>query len=118
MAIVNITNTKLKYNEAADLPATVAITSADDGIAVDYTGKSDGRILLIIENSDSTAADVTIEQGNGLQGVEDMVINIGASGKKCIVLESGKFANVYGEKKGKVVIKGSTKIKAAAVELP
>ena len=47
-----------------------------------------------------------------------MVINIGASGKKCIVLESGKFANVYGEKKGKVVIKGSTKIKAAAVELP
>ena len=32
MAIVNITNTKLKYNEAADLPATVAITKKGEQV--------------------------------------------------------------------------------------
>lgn len=118
MARVDITNTKLKLNEAAVMPTTAAVTNQTEGCAIDYTGKDDGKILLILENSTSSPIDIKILQGNGIQGVEDLAINIGNMEKKCIVIESGKFVNVKGELKGKVIINGSTSLKVAAIELP
>jgi hypothetical protein len=118
MARVDITNTKLKLNEISAMPETEAVTNQTDGCAIDYTGKDDGKILLILENSTSSPIDIKILQGNGIQGVEDLAINIGNMEKKVIVIESGKFVNVKGELKGKVIINGSTSLKVAAIELP
>lgn len=118
MAKVDITNTKLKLNEAATMPTAAAVTDETAGCAIDYTGKDDGKILIVLENSTSSPINIKILQGNGIQGVEDLAINIGNMEKKCIVIESGKFVNTKGELKGKVIINGSTSLKVAAIELP
>jgi len=118
MAIVNITNTKLTRNEAATFPTAVAV-DATAGAAIDLTNKSDGRILIIIQNIAEASKTATIKAGNGLQGVEDLEITVAASTTKCIVIESGKYKNVTGDNKGKVIIKGTdANIKIAVVELP
>lgn len=118
MAVVNIENLKLKSNVAGVVPATVAV-DAENGALVDYSNKSDGRILVVIENVGGGANTATIKSGNGLQGTEDLEISLEASEKKCIVVESGKFVNVYGDNAGKLVIMGAdANIKVSAIELP
>lgn len=115
--MIEVKNTELVRNEAKEIETAVD-TSA--GASVDYTNKSDGRILLMITNgNESDAKKATIVKGNALQGVEDLEISIPAGKTYGIVIESGKFENVSGENAGKVVIKGeSTDITVQAVELP
>lgn len=118
MAIVQITNTTLKRNEMGGIPATVAV-DVTDGAGIKFSNKSDGKILIIIENSGAAEGTATIEAGNGLQGVEDLVLTIGNGKKVGIVVESGKFVKMTGENRGLVVVKGSSAdIKVAAIELP
>lgn len=119
MAIASVTNTKLKTNTIAAMPTATAV-DATAGAAVDYSNKSDGRILLILENAHATAAKTaTIKSGNGLQGTEDLAVEIAAGAQKVVVIETGKFVNVSGTNKGKVVITGtSADIKVSAIELP
>lgn len=119
MAIANITNVSLLRNEAKELTTAVAV-DATLGAEIDYTNKSDGRILLLITNSNASAAKkATILKGNSLQGVEDLEISIPQGKTYAICIESGKFMNVSGEYKGKVIIKGeSVDIKVQAIELP
>lgn len=119
MAVAEITNVDLVRNEAKELTDAVAV-DATDGAKVDYTNRSDGRILLLLTNSNaSSAKKATIVQGNSLQGVEDLEISIPANKTYVIVVESGKFMNVSGDNKGYVIIKGaSADIKVQAVELP
>ena len=115
--MIEVKNTELVRNEAKEIETAVD-TSA--GASVDYTNKSDGRILLMITNGNgSDAKKATIVKGNALQGVEDLEISIPAGKTYGIVIESGKFENISGENAGKVVIKGeSTDITVQAVELP
>lgn len=119
MAQVAITNAKLAYNEATAVPAATACTSATDGAAINYTGKEDGRILLILNNKAvSGSINAKILKGNGLQGVEDLTVAVTAATPKAIVIESGKFVNVSGTNKGKVIVNGSTDLTVIAIELP
>lgn len=119
MAIAKITNLSLIRNEAKELTTAVAVDTTL-GAEIDYTNKSDGRILLLITNSNASAAKkATVLKGNSLQGVEDLEISIPQSKTYAICIESGKFMNVSGEYKGKVIIKGeSTDIKVQVIELP
>lgn len=119
MAVAEITNVDLVRNEAKELTDAVAV-DVTDGAKVDYTNRSDGRILLLLTNSNASGAKkATILKGNSLQGVEDLEISIPQSKTYAIVIESGKFMNVSGDNKGYVIIKGeSTDIKVQAVELP
>ena len=48
MAIVKITNTKLKRNEAQEITAAAAV-DATAGASIDYSNQSDGKILLLIK---------------------------------------------------------------------
>lgn len=119
MAIVKIANTKLKRNEAQEITAAAAV-DATAGASIDYSNQSDGKILLLINNGNSSAAKkATILKGNALQGVEDLEISIPAGKTYGIVVESGKFENVSGDNKGKVIIKGeSADITIQTIELP
>ena len=119
MAMTEVKNTELIRNEAKEIETAVAV-DVSDGVSVDYTNKSDGRILLMITNgNESNAKKATIVKGNALQGVEDLEISIPAGKTYGIVVESGKFGNVYGDNKGKIIVTGeSTDIKVQAVELP
>ena len=119
MAMTEVKNTELIRNEAKEIETAVAVDGTA-GASVNYTNKSDGRILLMITNAHaSDAKKATILKGNALQGVEDLEISIPAGKTYGIVVETGKFGNVYGDNKGKVIVQGeSTDIKVQAVELP
>ena len=114
----NVTNTVLIRNEAKVLEDAVALKIA--GITIDYENKSCGKILLIISNGGTAAKKATILKGNSLQGTEDLEVSVTNGKSVGIVIESGKFENIYGENKGKVVVKSEddTSLKIQVVELP
>lgn len=118
MAVAEITNIDLTRNVAKELIDAVAV-DITDGAKVDYTNRSDGRILLLITNGNASEQKATIVKGDSLQGVEDLEISIAGNKTVSIVIESGKFMNVSGDNKGYVIIKGeSADIKVQAIELP
>ena len=121
MSATNITSVKLERNTIGAMPTTVAVDSSDKQALVDFTS-SDDKILILIENANSSAAkDVTILAGDGIQGVDDytQTVSIPSSTTKCVVLESGKYKITKGTNKGKVLITGdSTDIKIGAIVLP
>ena len=103
--MTEITNTVLdERNVAVEAEDAVAITT--EGVAINYEGRSCGKILLMISNSE--------------QGTEDLEISVTNSKTSAIVIESGKFENLSGENKGKVVIKGedAESLKVQVIELP
>lgn len=63
---------------------------------------------------------VTIKAGNGLQSeFGDLTFSITAKKIAWVVLSSGRFKNVTGENKGKIVIEGaSTDIQLKVIRLP
>ena len=118
MSVVKIENTQLVRNEAKEVVSQVAV-NVTDGACIDFSNKSDGRILLLFTNAGSAQKKVTILKGNSVQGVEDLEFSVPASKTFGIVIESGKFANVFGDNAGYVVVKGeSADIKVQAIELP
>ena len=110
-----VDNTSLKLNELAEAKDAVAL--ATGGIAVEYTKKDDGKILILLENTGAEAT-CTILKGNALQGTTDLEIKVSASKTGAITVESGKYANVFGKNTGKVIIKGPAAVKIRVIELP
>lgn len=108
MAVTNITVSKIPLNGDAALQAAVACGA--DGAAVPFD--ADQKMVLIIGT-----AEATIKAGNGIQGVDDLVIPFTSGSTKAVVIESGKFLNVSGEHKGKILITGETAT-VQAIALP
>lgn len=120
MAVTAITPEVLTWNTFdADALAMTAPTAAADGFTVDY-GYQDAKILLVFENTSAdTAYDVTIKAGDSIQGVADVTQEIAFGDKALFVAESGRFKNVSGTNKGKVlIIPENAAVKMAAVVLP
>ena len=117
MAATSIQNTIMNYNTAVSMPMAAAL-HATDGAAVDF-GAADQKIVLILQNGSAAEKTATIQAGNGIQGVKDLNITLAASETKFIHLESGRFMQMTGANKGKVLIKGTdATVKAACVVLP
>lgn len=116
--MTDITNTVLnERNVAVEMGDAVAITA--EGATVNYEGRSCGKILLIISNSDAGEKKATVEKGDSVQGTEDLEVTVQGNKTVSLVIESGKFENVSGENKGKVIIKAEDEnLKLQVVELP
>lgn len=94
-----------------------AIDAADGG-AFDMDGRDD-KTVIFVQNAATSAKTVTFKAGNGIQGVCDLEASVPASSTVPVVLDSGRFKNVSGEDKGKVIIMGaSADIKVAVIVLP
>ena len=79
----------------------------------------DDKYLILVHNSGTSAANVTVKAGNGIQGVADLTHSVAASSYATVSLDSGAYKNVSGDDKGKVIIEGSaTGIKIAVFKLP
>lgn len=76
--------------------------------------ESDEKLILVINAEEGTT--LTVKAGNGIQGVNDITLTV-PKGVSLIKLESGRFKNVSGENKGKVVIvsAGTPKVGIAAL---
>ena len=95
-----------------------AAVDAADGAEVRLDGH-DERTLIMVQNTSTSEGTVTIKAGNGIQGVADEAHVIPASSTVFVVPESGRFKNVSGDDKGKLIIVGSAAtIKVAVVKLP
>lgn len=108
-----------KYNEAYpfDMEAGGAIDAAD-GAEIDYSGRDDKMMIMLLNETNSTAT-VTVKAGNGIQGVCDLTVELAEGGMATLALESGRFKNVSGPDKGKVILAASAAgVGAMALKLP
>lgn len=123
MAAVEITPIKLtSFNtitKEADTTGFKAI-NAEDG-AYFVMAKGGDKYVIGIKNAVSISGNktITIKAGNGLQGTNDISLELEKDEIAWVVLDSGKFKNVYGVNKGKVILTGtSNDLKVKVIELP
>ena len=118
--------TTLTVNEVNNLnvfsseisPIVTAVDSTDKKAQFNMSA-ADQKYLILVQNNGSAAATVTFKTGNGIQGVADLSKSIGAGKYVFLQIESGRFKNVTGDNKGKVIIEGSTTdIKVGVFKLP
>lgn len=103
-------------------------TADTDFAAIDGTdgayfvmAKGGDKYVIGIKNAVSSEANktITIKAGNGLQGTNDISLTLAKDKIAWVVLDSGKFKNVYGVNKGKVILTGTdANLKVKVIELP
>lgn len=103
-------------------------TAATDFAAIDATygayfvmAKGGDKYVIGIKNDSNSSGNktITIKAGNGLQGTNDISLALAQNEIAWVALDSGKFKNVYGENKGKVILTGtSADLKVKVIELP
>lgn len=124
MAVTKVTPVDLEKVNTFDLDSITwtAATTAADGFTIDVSGYADHKILMLFQNTNagSTARTATVKEGNGLQGVKDLVSgDIGASKIGSVVVESGGYLNVSGDDKGLLkVVPSHAELKMACIILP
>lgn len=98
----------------------VAVDSNDKRAYFEASGRDEQFVVGVYNNNSNDAKTVTIKAGNGLQSeFGDLTFSVSAQKIAWVVLSSGRFKNVTGENKGKIVIKGeSTDIKLKVIRLP
>lgn len=82
-------------------PAMETLT-ANTAKSIEWS-ENDAKMVLVVNNATSAASTLTVKAGNGIQGVCDVTLNV-PKGISLVKLESGRFKNVSGENKGKIVI--------------
>lgn len=85
-------------NELATV--TLEKLTANTATALEWAERDDKMILVI---SATSATTLTVKAGNGIQGVADLALTVPV-GTNLVKLESGRFKNVTGENKGKIVV--------------
>lgn len=100
-------------NDIAKVELTALTANTDT--TIDWN-ESDDKMVLVIQNSGNSEANLTIKAGNGIQGTVDHTLTI-PTGTSLVKLESGRFKNVRGDKKGKIVVSATTVISVGTVAL-
>lgn len=118
---VNIPLQKISKVSEFNMPAKTAqmltALNAEGGEIV--WDERDDQVVVLVENThESEAATVVLKAGNGIQGVTDETVTLKSGEYTLIRLESGRFKNVSGSDKGKVVLQGNTSVKVAVFVTP
>lgn len=79
--------------------------------------ESDEKMILVIQNTATSAATLTVKAGNGIQGKVNNALTVPASSTCVVKLDSGRFKNVSGDNKGKIVVNASAALKVGTVAL-
>ena len=107
------------FKEETDNTDFVAVDN-DKFAYFEASGRDEQFVVGAYNSNESNAKTVTIKAGNGLQSeFGDLTFSISAGSIAWVVLSSGRFKNVTGENKGKIVIEGaSTDIQLKVIRLP
>lgn len=101
MAVKVLTVANAKPFDTLVTATPEAATVAADG----FEATVDGDILVIVQNvSANTNYDITFEYGNAMQGVEDFTEEIAFGVTKVFKMSTGKYKNLSGTSKGKILI--------------
>lgn len=98
-------------NEIATVELEALTASTDK--AIEWKEGDDKMILVIVATEATT---LTVKAGNGIQGVADKVLTVPV-GTSLVKLESGRFKNVSGTNKGKIVVRSPKTPKVGVVAL-
>lgn len=98
-------------NEIATVELEALTASTDK--AIEWKDGDDKMILVIVATAATT---LTVKAGNGIQGVADKVLTVPV-GTSLVKLESGRFKNVSGTNKGKIVVHSAGTPKVGVVAL-
>ena len=79
---------------------TLEVLTANTAKAITWNEKDEHTVLVI---NAATQTNLTVKAGNGIQGVTDLVLTV-PQGVSLVKLESGRFKNVSGANKGKVIV--------------
>lgn len=79
---------------------TLEALTANTAKAIGWNEKDEHTVLVI---NAAAQTDLTVKAGNGIQGVTDLVLTV-PKGVSLVKLESGRFKNVSGANKGKVIV--------------
>ena len=79
---------------------TLEALTANTAKAITWNEKDEHTVLVI---NAAAQTNLTVKAGNGIQGVTDLVLTV-PQGVSLVKLESGKFKNVSGANKGKVIV--------------
>lgn len=113
MAKTVITESTLALNTWGNITFTAGVKT---GVDVPATN-ADFKRLILVNNTTTSAVDVTVKAGNGIQGVQDLeTYSVPANTIAAIRLDDGRFKNVSGEDNGNIVV--ATTAQVAVVELP
>lgn len=88
-------------NELAT-PALTALVAATD-TAIEFDGRDDQMVLVV---NATAATTLTVKAGNGIQGVCDLTLTV-PKGVSLLKLDSGRFLNVSGANKNKIVVQSA-----------
>lgn len=83
--------------------ATVELTKLSAGTETAIAWPENDHKMTLVVNAENDTT-LTVLAGNGIQGAADLELSV-PEGISLIKLESGRFKNVSGDNKGKVVIK-------------
>lgn len=95
---------------------TLETLTASTPKALDFDG-ADERIVVLVQNTTTSATSLTVKAGNGLQGVMDITLAVPASSVSLLKLDSGRFKNVSGENKGKIVVVSPAALKVGVTAM-
>lgn len=98
-------------NEIATVELEALTASTDK--AIEWKDGDDKMILVIVATAATT---LTVKAGNGIQGVADKALTVPV-GTSLVKLESGRFKNVSGANKGKIVVQSAGTPKVGVVAL-
>lgn len=98
-------------NEIAKVEMT-ALTAKSDK-AIEWK-EGDDKMILVIQAEAATT--LTVKAGNGIQGVADHTLTVPV-GISLIKLESGRFKNVSGDNKGKIIVNAAAAASVGVVAL-
>lgn len=79
---------------------TLEALTANTAKAITWNEKDEHTVLVI---NAATQTNLTVKAGNGIQGVTDLVLTV-PQGVSLVKLESGRFKNVSGANKGKIIV--------------
>ena len=108
-----------KWSEPATGAATTSMVTAltAEGGSIDWNF-GDQKAILLVQNTGSAPVSVTVKAGGGIQGTADLTFSVTNAQYTFLGLESGRFKQVAGDDKGKIIITGSADIKVAVFVLP
>lgn len=97
-------------------PVEVTFTSvaASDTVLIPCDFKDEHTQIWVLGGSG--AATITLQAGNGYNGVNDEAFEVGAGAYKAVTINSDRFKHISGAYKGKMVVKASAACSIAVVE--
>lgn len=119
MANTSITPTKV--NDVNVLSAGLDLASVSavaDKFVIDCEGGADNKTIFVVKNANAAAKELTIAKGNGIQGVNDLVMSVPAGKHAFFQVDSGAYVNATGDDAGKLIASvDSTDITLAVLQV-